>query len=271
MPDRMQAVGSPAISILYSGLATPGSSARQQLYPWSSAHMLRLQFNCRAARTMFPDDALPHLPVLGYLEFRIELCDYADPWFVGTILTILIPNAAPALAEISVTFPVRECDPPPDISSNLLHAFDTALVAHPAAPSITWRLDVADEDHYRDLTYFFASIRREMPRVEANGRLFFVQFVSQSLCHDGLPSTKKSYICVRIISLRVVSKVRIQLCNEGIDVLGRNDSQLISRLRKLVPLVGLNLQPQSRRNFRTAGESGAEQPGVWGQKFQFRI
>jgi hypothetical protein len=41
---------------------------------------------------------------------------------------------------------------------------------------------------------------------------------------DATNSTKKSCIFVRIITLCVVSKVCIQLCNEGVDVLGRNNS-----------------------------------------------
>ncbi|KAJ6571473.1 hypothetical protein B0H19DRAFT_1130051 [Mycena capillaripes] len=128
----------------------------------SSAHTLsRLHFNCRAASTVFPDDTLSYLPVLRYIEFRIELCAYTNPWFANVILAILVPNAAPALAELVVTFPVQiiESDLPPGISSNLLHALDAGLVAHPAAPSITWRLDLLDEDHHPDLTDFVASIR----------------------------------------------------------------------------------------------------------------
>lgn len=136
--------------------------------------------------------------MLQRLEFTAFLRQAAYPWLDHTILATLIPDAAPALTEIIVTFPtaVIESELPPGLDSNFLHALDAALVVHPVAPSITWRLDipiedpwrldVPDEDRYLDLTDFAALMQREMPTVDANGRLFITQFVSQSTWHDGL-------------------------------------------------------------------------------------
>lgn len=87
-----------------------------------------------------PDDpSLPQLPVLRRVEFVVDFTQ-STHWFNHTILAILAPKVAPALAEIVVTLQLFKFSflPLQGLESDLMHALESALLTHSASPSVTW-------------------------------------------------------------------------------------------------------------------------------------
>ncbi|KAJ6558082.1 hypothetical protein B0H19DRAFT_128220 [Mycena capillaripes] len=150
------------------------------------AHTLqRVQFNCLAIDPALP--VLPHPPlsVLRRLEFTLDRYDCDEEWVRPTILPLLAPTAMPVLADLVITLYCLMTDslstPLQGLDPGLLAALDDGLVAHPASPVITWRIQIPVGD-----TLFATVVRRAMSKVAAEGRFVLETYIAEQH-EDGLP------------------------------------------------------------------------------------
>ncbi|KAJ7044995.1 hypothetical protein C8F04DRAFT_1067305 [Mycena alexandri] len=119
-------------------------------------------FDIRSPFSLSETFLIPPLPALRSVEFFLYF-SWLDTHF-DLILTVL--DCSPLLADLAVS-------PMPDddllIDAGLLNRLDTALVAHPAGPSIRWRLNfVENGGRFVD---FVGRVQRSMPQAHDKGRL----------------------------------------------------------------------------------------------------
>ncbi|KAJ7045234.1 hypothetical protein C8F04DRAFT_1068171, partial [Mycena alexandri] len=121
---------------------------------------------------------IPPLPALRSVEFFLyfsRLDTHSD-----LILTVL--DCSPLLADLTVSStrtPMH--DDELLIDAGLLNRLDTALVAHPAGPSIRWRLNLdlggEDVENRGRFVDFVERVQRSMPQAHDKGRLLVEAFI----------------------------------------------------------------------------------------------
>ncbi|KAF7347189.1 hypothetical protein MVEN_01473700 [Mycena venus] len=120
---------------------------------------------------------LPPLPLLRSAEFLLLFYVNPTPWFSDLILATL--SASPLLTNIVISFfPLRNDRsgvPGALLDATLLATLDAALVAHPARPTIRWRLDFMPDFHEPTgaESLFVAGVQSGMPKAHKEKRLTF--------------------------------------------------------------------------------------------------
>ncbi|KAF7350659.1 hypothetical protein MSAN_01626300 [Mycena sanguinolenta] len=118
--------------------------------------------------------SLPSLRSLRTLECTISSHgqERAElPYLMDDISTLLNSHASPVLVDIVMTFPARE-----RLSTGSMRALDRALVAHPAGPSIRWRMDFKAGDWATRFTRFRERLIMGLPETHALGRLVVEEY-----------------------------------------------------------------------------------------------
>ncbi|KAJ7478946.1 hypothetical protein FB451DRAFT_1556724 [Mycena latifolia] len=127
-----------------------------------------LHFCCKEYSTDF-DVQLPQLPKLHFIEFA-GIYHSGVPQWINILSRFLVSTSSPALGEITLTlFPIRSASPHAVVAS-LLSPLDLAIMAHPGAPRIRWRMSFAAAVQAQ-FDEFVLAVQDGMPRAHAAGRL----------------------------------------------------------------------------------------------------
>ncbi|KAJ7474999.1 hypothetical protein FB451DRAFT_1247243 [Mycena latifolia] len=130
--------------------------------------------------------SLPPLPALRTAEFTMSFGNRTAPAIVTTVSSLLDPTSSPRLEEIVITYFRFGPRPPPVFDSAFLIGLDNALVAHPSAPCIRWRLDPDWDERATYLAAFSALVRQGMPKVDRLDRLTVEPYEEYVALVDGL-------------------------------------------------------------------------------------
>ncbi|KAJ6493223.1 hypothetical protein C8R45DRAFT_928000 [Mycena sanguinolenta] len=111
--------------------------------------------------------SLPTLRALRTIEFEISLRRTQVPFILDTISALLHSHASPFLTEIVLTFPIMRHL----FTGDSMIALDRAIVAHPAAPRIRWRMSFRFGSGAALFAQFGELLRMGLPETHALGRL----------------------------------------------------------------------------------------------------
>ncbi|KAJ7155241.1 hypothetical protein C8R46DRAFT_1196741 [Mycena filopes] len=121
-------------------------------------------------------EPLPSFPALTCAEITLNINVGPETWFISMLSTLLAPETAPVLAQLIITYtriPSAIRLPLPD---STLNAIDDDLIAHPAAPSLKWRVDLSDHHGDINMVAFMQAVEFGMPKVYAKERVVVEEY-----------------------------------------------------------------------------------------------
>ncbi|KAJ7475013.1 hypothetical protein FB451DRAFT_1247275 [Mycena latifolia] len=151
----------------------------------SVVHTLERHFKCTGTDETW-NLSLSPLPALRTAEFTMSFGNRTAPAMVTAVSSLLDPISSPRLEEIVITYFRFGPRPPPVFDSAFLTNLDNALVAHPSAPRIRWRLDPDWDERARYLAAFSTLVRQGMPQVDRLDRLTVEPYEEYVALVDGL-------------------------------------------------------------------------------------
>ncbi|KAJ6452627.1 hypothetical protein C8R45DRAFT_1040415 [Mycena sanguinolenta] len=127
---------------------------------------IHLDCNDRNALTVL--SSLPSLPILRTLEFKISTCCVGSLALILDIVSAVVnTHASHVLAEVVLTF--SSCEKELPAAKGSMMVLDEALVAHPAAPCIRWRMYFPNGETYP--AQFGDLLKLSLPKAHELSRL----------------------------------------------------------------------------------------------------
>ncbi|KAJ7731229.1 hypothetical protein B0H16DRAFT_204660 [Mycena metata] len=135
-------------------------------------------FDIERLYTLAAPILIPPLPALRSVEFFLRF-----PCFnTQSNLMSIVLDCSPLLTDLTVSFTdIPKDDSKLFISAKLLNRLDCAVVAHPASPSIRWRLNLdlggVDVKHRGRFVDLVGLVQSSMPQTHGEGRLMVEAYV----------------------------------------------------------------------------------------------